>query len=267
MNRLAPITLFVGLGLLFVLANATYVVQQAQSAIVLQLGKPKRVIETPGLHLKAPFLENVVLFDQRILNLNMRDQEVLSTDQLRLVVDAFARFRIEDPQIAYQRVRSESGAADRLSIILESALRDELGSQTFNDMLTPERGASMQTILKKVDARARELGVKVVDVRIKRADLPTGQPLESAFERMRTERDQEARAIRADGIRQAEVIRATADSQAAKIYADSYNRDAQFYEFYRSLQAYRNSLRKEDTRLVISPRSEFLRAFESGGGR
>ncbi len=267
MNRLAPIFVFIGLALLFVAVNATFVVQQAQSAIVLQLGKPKRVIQVPGLHLKVPFFENVVFFDQRSLNLNMRDQEVLSTDQLRLVVDAFARFRIEDPQIAYQRVRSEAGAAERLSIILESTLRDELGSQTFNDMLTPERGTSMATILKKVDARASELGLRVIDVRIKRADLPTGQPLESAFERMRTERDQEARAIRADGIRQAEVIRGTADSQAAKIYADSYNRDAEFYKFYRSLQAYRNTLRKEDTRLVISPRSEFLRTFDSGGGR
>jgi modulator of FtsH protease HflC len=247
---------------LFLIGTSAFTVSQTQKALILRLGKPERVITEPGLQFKMPFIEDVTYFDNRILSLDMRQQEVLSTDQLRLVVDAFARFRIEDPLIAYQRVRSEDGARERLAGILESALRDELGKQRFAALLTPERGALMDLIQAKVNAEAKELGAKVVDVRIKRADLPAGNPLEAAFQRMRTAREQEARAIRADGIRQAEEIRAKADSEAARVYADAFNKDADFYSFFRSMQAYRASMTKGDTTVVMSPDSEFLRQFD-----
>lgn len=267
MSRNLALLLFVAFVGLFVATGAIYTVDQTRSAIVLELGKPQRVITEPGLHLKVPFVQNVVYFDNRMLDLDMREQEVQSTDQLRLVVDAFARFRIEDPLLAYQTVRSEQGAADKLSRILESRLRDELGKQPFSALLTPERGELMQLIQERINKDARALGAVVVDVRIKRADLPTGAPLEAAFERMRTAREQEARAIRADGVRQAEVIRAGADAETAKVYADSYNRDPEFYAFYRSMQAYRTSLSKDDTRAILSPNSEFLSQFSGRGAR
>ena len=262
MKPINPVVIVLAIVALFLAGNSFFYVDQTQKAIVVQLGKPQRIITDPGLAFKVPMIENVSYFDNRILSLDMRQQEVLSTDQLRLVVDAFARFRIEDPLQAFQRVRSEDGARDRLAGILESALRDELGKQRFSVLLSPDRGELMDSIQTRVNEEAQELGARIVDVRIKRADLPSGDPLEAAFERMRTAREQEARGIRADGIRQAEEIRAGADQEAAKIYADTYNQDPEFYKFYRSMQAYRTSMSKDDTSIVLSPDSEFLRQFQ-----
>lgn len=258
----------VALGILgFLGLNAVFTVDQTQSALILRLGKPREVVTEPGLAFKVPFIEDITYFDKRILNLDMRQQEVLSTDQLRLVVDAFARFRVEDPLVAYQRVGSgmistEDGLRQRLSGILESALRDELGTQRFDSLLSPDRGTLMDEIQTVVNAEAKELGARIVDVRIKRADLPMGEPLEAAFARMRSARQQEADAIRADGERQAQEIRAGADSQAAKIYADSFTKDPDFYSFFRAMQAYRTSMRGSDTTVVMSPDTEFLQQFQ-----
>jgi membrane protease subunit HflC len=187
---------------------------------------------------------------------------VLSTDQLRLVVDAYARFRITDPLRMYQTVRTEERAAEELSRILSSRLRNELGKQRFSALLSPERSELMESIQRAVNRSAHAYGAEIIDVRIKRADLPTGSPLEAAFERMRTARQQEALTIRAQGAKDAQIIRATADADAASIYARSYNKDPEFYAFYRAMQAYRTSFDAGNTRLVLSPDSEFMKEFE-----
>lgn len=243
-----------------VLTSAVFTVSETKQAIVLRLGKPQRIVRDPGLAFKVPLIENVILLEKRVLDLDMPQQEVLSTDQLRLVVDAFARFRIVDPLTTYRSVGSEEGAKRRLSGILASRLRDELGRQPFTALLSPERGEVMEVVQASVNREAKRFGAEIVDVRIKRADLPTGDPLNSAFERMRTARQQEARAIRAQGAKQAELIRAEADSEAAKIYADSFGKDPEFFAFYRSMQAYRQSLSNRDnTSIILSPDSEFLK--------
>lgn len=247
---------------LILLMSSLFVVDQTQQAIVLRLGKAERIIKTPGLAVKMPFIENVIFLEKRVLDLDMPQQEVLSTDQLRLVVDAFARFRIIDPLKTYQSVLSEEGVGQRLSGILASKLRDELGKLPFAALLSPERGQIMDLIQAQVNAEARKYGAEIVDVRIKRADLPAGDTLNSAFERMRTAREQEARSIRAQGAKQAELIRAQADSEAAKTYADSFGQDPKFFAFYRSMQAYKSSMSKDDTTVILSPRSEFLQPFE-----
>src|SRR3546814_821664 len=179
------------------------------------------------------------MIDKRVLDLDMAPQTVLSTDQLRLVVDAFARFRIVDPLRMYQTVGTEERVADQLSRILSSRLRNELGKQPFAALLSPERGVLMDQIQTSVNQAARRYGAEVVDVRIKRADLPAGTPLDSAFERMRTARRLEAASIRAQGYKQAQIIRADADAKAAGIYAESLGKDAEFYSFYRARSAER----------------------------
>jgi modulator of FtsH protease HflC len=262
MSRSIIFSLVAGFFGLILISSSFFTVSEVQQAIVLQLGQPKRIEKTPGLKLKIPFLENVVYMDKRVLDLDMPAQEVLSTDQLRLTVDAFARFKIVDPLKAATSVVNEDGARAALSGILASKLRDELGEQRFDRLLSPERGELMDLIQANVNKEAAAIGTQIVDVRIKRADLPAGDALSSAFERMKTAREQEARAIRANGQKAAQIIRADADSQAAKIYADSFGKDAQFFAFYRSMQAYRESMRKEDTTIVLSPDSEFLRQFE-----
>ncbi|MCH8684593.1 protease modulator HflC [Pedomonas mirosovicensis] len=261
-RSLISIVVLAVLGLI-VLTNSIFTVSETKQAIVLRLGKPQRIVREPGIAFKVPLIENVILLENRILDLDMPQQEVLSTDQLRLVVDAFARFRIVDPLTTYRSVGSEEGAKRRLSGILASRLRDELGRQPFTALLSPERGQVMEVVQSSVNREAKRFGAEIVDVRIKRADLPTGDPLNSAFERMRTARQQEARAIRAQGAKQAEIIRAEADAEAAKIYADSFGQDPEFFAFYRSMQAYRQSLsNRENTSIILSPDSEFLKELE-----
>jgi membrane protease subunit HflC len=192
---------------------------------------------------------------------------VLSTDQLRLVVDAFARFRIVDPLRMYQTVRSEDRVADELSRILGSRLRNELGRQTFATLLSPERGQLMDTIQEAVNREARRYGAEIVDVRIKRADLPPGDPLQSAFLRMQTARQQEAESIRAQGRKQAQIIRAEADAEASRVYAQSFGKDKDFYAFYRAMQAYRTTFNDGNASVILSPDNEFLREFQGVRGR
>jgi len=272
-----PFVWLVGAFVLMVLASATFFrVPETSQAIIVRLGKPNRIVNAydareafgqtgAGLVAKIPFIETVVFIDKRIMDLDVPQQTVLSTDQLRLVVDAFARFRVTDPLRMYQTVRTEAGVADALSRILGSRLRNELGKQPFTALLSPERGQLMDDIQARVNAEAGRYGAEVIDVRIKRADLPTGDPLESAFARMRTAREQEARNFRAQGAKQAQIMRANADAEAARIYANSFGKDADFYAFYRAMQAYQRTFNDGNANVVLSADNEFLREFKGRG--
>lgn len=274
-----PLVWLVGGFVLLVLISATFFrVPETSQAIVVRLGKPNRIVNAydarepfgqtgAGLVAKIPFIESVVFIDKRVMDLDMPQQTVLSTDQLRLVVDAFARFRIVDPLRMYQTVRTEDGVADALSRILGSRLRNELGKQPFTALLSPERGQLMEDIQNRVNTEARRYGAEIVDVRIKRADLPTGDPLESAFARMRTAREQEARNFRAQGAKQAQIIRANADAEAARIYANSFGKDADFYAFYRAMQSYQRTFGDGNANVVMSADNEFLREFKGRRGQ
>ena len=259
---------------LIVIAMSTlYTVHETQQVVVLRLGKPERIVNAfdykapfgssgAGLVAKVPFIENTIFVDKRVLSLDMEQQTVLTTDQLRLVVDAFAKFRITDPLRMVQTVGTEQNLNDALKRILASKMRNELGKQPFASLLSPERTAMMDDIQTTVNRQAKQYGAEIIDVRIKRADLPSGAPLESAFLRMRSARQQEAATIRAQGQKQAQLVRADADAQAASIYAGSFGKDPQFYAFYRAMQAYRTTFTDGSSTVVMSPNNEFLREFE-----
>ena len=263
---------------LILLSESLVRVPEDQQAIILRLGRPDRIVNsydanTPvgrsgaGLVAKIPFFETVIIVDRRIRSLDMPSQTVLSTDQLRLVVDAFARYRIVDPLKMYVTRGSEDAVATQLSNVLASRLRNELGKQPFAALLSPERGQLMENIQDSVNREARTVGAEIVDLRIKRADLPPGSPLDSAFARMRSAREQESTTIRAQGNKQAQLVRAEADSTAAKIYSDSFGQDPEFYAFYRAMQAYERSFGDGQASLVLSPDNEFLREFSGRAGR
>ncbi len=255
------------------LSMAVVRVPEDRQAILLQLGRPVATVNTyqpnqrfgetgAGLVLKNPLVQNAVFVDKRVMSLDIPPQTVLSTDQLRLVVDAYARFRIVDPVKMYQTVRTEERLQEELARIFSSRIRNELGKQRFDAMLSPERGQSMESIQQAVNRSALAYGAEIIDVRIKRADLPPGSPLEAAFERMRTARQQEALTIRAQGAKNAQIIRAEADAQAARVYAESFGKDPQFYAFYRSMEAYRKSFANGNSNVVLSPNNEFLQEFQ-----
>ena len=255
------------------LSMAVVRVPEDRQAILLQLGRPVATVNTyqpnqpfgetgAGLVLKNPIVQNAVFVDKRVMSLDIPPQTVLSTDQLRLVVDAYARFRIVDPVKMYQTVRNEERLQEELARIFSSRIRNELGKQRFDAMLSPERGQSMESIQQAVNRSALAYGAEIIDVRIKRADLPPGTPLEAAFERMRTARQQEALTIRAQGAKNAQIIRAEADAQAARVYAESFGKDPQFYAFYRSMEAYRKSFANGNSNVVLSPSNEFLQEFQ-----
>ncbi|MCW5725702.1 MAG: protease modulator HflC [Maricaulaceae bacterium] len=277
----------------FVGLNSMFRVSEIEQAVVLRLGEPVRVINqqghsNPGLHFKLPFIENVLFFDKRNLDFELASEEIQSDDQERLVVDAFLRYRIVDPLIFYQRLRNEDGARGRLGPILESSLRGVIGSIPSRDVISGQRAALMVRIRQAVDTQVNEqgLGIEVIDVRIRRADLPQ-QIASRVFQRMSSERrqraeqiraegEQRAREIRADADRQATVIRAEARAEAERIrgegdgrrnaiYAAAYGRDAEFFSFYRSMTAYEEALRA-GTPIVIPPDSEFFRYFRSERG-
>jgi modulator of FtsH protease HflC len=260
-----------------VLAMASlYTVPETKQAVVLRLGKPQRIVNEydvkaplgesgAGLAMKVPFIEDVRFVDKRVLDLDIDAQTVLSTDQLRLVVDAFARFRIVNPQRMVQTVGTEENAADALKRILASKLRNELGKQPFAALLSPERGQVMDEIQASVNGQAKQYGAEIIDVRIKRADLPSGATLDAAYARMASARAQEAANIRAQGQKQAQVVQAEADAQAARIYADSFGKDPEFYAFYRAMQAYRTTFDDGTATVVLGPNNEFMREFEGKG--
>ena len=260
------------------LSSVFTVVPETKQALIVRLGDPSRVVNAyhkgeifgrtgAGLVARIPFVESIVWVDKRVLSFDMQRQSVLSTDQLRLEVDAFARYRIVDPLQMYVSAGSEARVGEALRPILGSALRNELGKRPFAALLSPERSQVMDNIQTGLARVARQYGAEIVDVRIKRADLPDGTPLESAFQRMRTARQQEALTIRAQGMQQAQVIRADADASAARIYADAFNKDASFYDFYRAMQSYRRTFGVDGqetpgtSAVVLSPDNDYLREF------
>jgi membrane protease subunit HflC len=275
-NPIAWAVLMVALVIAF--ASIFAVVPETKQALIVRLGKPDRVINGykanqefgrtgAGLIARVPFLEQIVWIDKRVLDFDMERQSVLSTDQLRLEVDAYARYRIVNPLQMYISAGSERRVGEALRPILGSALRNELGKRPFAALLSPERGQLMDNIQTGLARVARQYGAEIVDVRIKRADLPAGTPLDSAFERMRTARQQQALTIRAQGAKQAQIIRADADALAAKVYADSFGKDPQFYDFYRAMQSYRVSFGTDGmeapgaSSVILSPDNEYLREF------
>ena len=277
--RRSPI-LFAGIALVLVaiLLSSVAIVPETRQALVLRFGQPVRIVNPydpreafgqtgAGLVARVPVMEQLVWVDKRVLNFDMARQAVLSTDQLRLEVDAFARYRIVNPVRMYVTAHSERRVADALKPILGSALRNELGKRPFAALLTPERDVVMDNIRLALARVAAQYGAEIVDVRIKRADLPDGTPLESAFNRMRTARQQEARSIEAEGRRQAQVVMGQADADAAKIYSASFGKDPVFYDFYRAMQSYRITFGTDDTQprggasIILSPDNDYLRQF------
>jgi modulator of FtsH protease HflC len=262
------------IALVIAVLSSVVIVPETEQAVVVRVGEPVRVInrfrpgtdfgETgAGLSLRVPFFERLVRIDKRMQTVDMERQQVLSTEQLRLEVDAYARFRIIDPVRMVRTAGSPERVKEQLQPILTSVLRQELGKRTFQSLLTAERGAAMRQIRDGLDREAREYGAQVVDVRIKRADLPEGA-LESAFARMKAAREQEATTIRAQGQKTAQIVRAEAEAQAARTYAESFGKDPQFYDFYRAMQSYDTTFSSKDgsTTILLSPDNEYLRQFQ-----
>jgi membrane protease subunit HflC len=250
------------------------VVPETEQAVIIRTGDPIEVVNKfkpnqpygktgAGIWWRIPLVDQVVYVDKRVRSIDMQPQQVLSTDQLRLNVDAFARYRIIDPVKMVETAGTVDNVDSQLSPILSSVVRQELGRRSFASLLTAERGTTMQNIRKLLDTQAREYGAQVIDVRIKRADLPDGTPLESAFNRMKTAREQEAATIRAQGQKNAQIIRADADAQAAKIYAEAYNQDPKFYDFYRAMQSYETTFVQGNgsSQVILSPDNEYLKQF------
>jgi membrane protease subunit HflC len=253
------------------------IVPETQQVVVIRTGEPVRVVnryrpnvpfgETgAGISMRIPVLETVQFVDKRVLDLDMERQQVLSSDQQRLQVDAYARFRIIDPIAMVENAGTEENLRTQLAPILTSVLRQELGRRSFANLLTAERGDAMSNIRTQLDRQARQYGAQVIDVRIKRADLPDGTPLQAAFTRMETDREQEAASIRAAGQRDAQIIRAEAEAQAANTYASAYGKDPDFYDFYRAMQSYRRTFEmgEGESNIILSPDNDYLRQFRGG---
>lgn len=272
-----------GLFILVVLLGSFPIVPETKQAVVVRFGKPVRILNEyepgrpiggagAGISYRIPFAEQLVWIDKRVLDVDMQTQQVLSTDQRRLQVDAFARYRIVNPLLMYIRARTEEQLKEQLRPILGSEVRNELGKIEFAALLSPERQGIMDNVKQSLNTIAAQYGVQIVDVRIKRTDLPDGAPLESAYDSMRTAREQEARSIRAQGMKQAQIIQAQADAEAAKTYAASFGKDPDFYNFYRAMQSYRSTFVGEGgkqpapTTVVLSPQNDYLKEF-SGGSR
>ena len=259
--------------LALLLLSSVYVVNEEDQAVVIRTGEPVRTVNTPegdsnaGLYLRIPIVERVQMIEKRVLDLEMTDEEVLSNDQQRLLVNAYARFRIVDPVRMVERAGSTDGVRTALEPILNSVLRQELGRRTFAAMLTAERGTALDNVQANLDRQARQYGAEVIDVQIKRTDLPDGAPLQSAFARMESDREREARTIRAQGERDARIIRAEADAEAASIYASAFGKDADFYDFYRAMQSYDSTFREgaAESSIILSPDNEYLRRFRNPG--
>jgi membrane protease subunit HflC len=271
-----------------VLYSSMFTVHETEQVLVLQLGKFQRVIKQPGLHFKMPFVQNIVSYERRVLEADPPKEQVILSDQKRLDVDAYVRYRIADPLKFFQSVTDERLAASRLGNVVNSTLRRVLGNVTLLTVLSGERAKVMSDIRIAVNEVAHPLGIEIIDVRLRRADLPE-QAAQAVFARMRSEREQEAREARAQGFEKAQRIRAGADREKTvllaeaekeseitrgagdklsyRISAQAYSQDPEFYGFYRSMQAYRNALRGEDTTMVLSPDSEFFRYFGTFGKR
>ena len=268
----------VGVILLGIVLSSFPIVPETKQAVIVRFGKPVAVLNQyqpgrpigaagAGISWRIPFVDQLVWIDKRVQDVDMQRQQVLSTDQRRLEVDAFARYRIVDPLLMYIRAGTEQQLTEQLRPILGSEVRNELGRIEFASLLTPERQGIMEDVRTSLNKIARQYGVEVLDVRIKRTDLPDGAPLSAAFDRMRTAREQEARSIRAQGAKQAQIIQAEADAQAARTYAASFGKDPQFYDFYRAMQSYRSTFVGDakdpvaPTTMVLSPQNDYLKEF------
>jgi len=282
--KVRKILLPIVLAILVIGFFSVFVVKEINQAIVLQFGDPKRIITTPGLQVKIPFIQNVVYLDRRILSLDPPPEEVIASDQKRLIVDAFARFKITDPLKFYISVGDERVARSRLATIINSRLRSVLGKQSLATLLSEDRTKQMAIIQEGVNNEAGKFGIKIIDVRIKRADLPQANS-DAIYRRMQTEREREAKEFRAKGAEMAVTITSTADKEVTvilanakkqseimkgegdglrnKIFADAFGRDPKFFAFYRAMQAYETALIGGDTSLILSPDSEFFKFFGS----
>ena len=262
---------------LIALASSIVIVPETHQAVKIRTGEPVSVINRynpdqpygqtgAGVWFRIPLVERIQMVDRRILDLDMEGETVLSNDQQRLEVNAYARFRIFDPVLFVERAGSEELLRAQLEPILTSVLRQELGRRTFASLLTPERGNAMVNIRDQLDEQARQYGAQVLDVRIKRADLPQGTPLQAAFTRMQSDRQEEAGTIRARGARDAQIIRAEADANAARIYADAFNKDPEFYDFYRAMQSYRQTFMtgSGNSSIIMDESNDYLRQFRGG---
>ena len=276
--------------IIIALAIITYLslftVKEINQAIVLQFGNPKKVITTAGLQWKIPFVQNVVFLDRRILSLDPAPEEVIASDQKRLIVDAYSRFKIIDPLKFYISVGNEMVARSRLATIINSRLRNVLGKQSLATLLSEERGRQMAIIREGVNEEAKKFGIEIIDVRIKRADLPQANS-EAIYKRMQTEREREAKEFRARGAEMAVTITSTADKEVTvilanadkqseimkgegdgirnKIFADAFGQDPDFFSFYRAMQAYEKALIGGETTMILSPDSDFFKYFGSTG--
>ena len=268
--------------------SALFTVYQTRIALVVRLGQPVRVITEPGLNFKVPLIDSVIYVDKRILDLENQAQEVIASDQKRLVVDAFARYRIKDALLFYQSVGSIEGANSRLSTLLNAALRRVLGEATLTHVVRDDRAALMARVREQLDREAAQFGITVVDVRIRRADLPA-ENSQAVYDRMKSERKREATEFRAQGSQRAQEIRARADRDAIvivaeaqskgdqmrgegeaernRIFAEAFGKDPDFFAFYRSMQAYEQGLKHSDTRMVLKPDSDFFRYFADPAGK
>ena len=277
--------------LLFVIFSALFVVKQTEQALVLQFGDPIRVIKKPGLKIKIPLIQNAVFYDTRILDFDAEVEEVILSDQKRLLVDAFIRYKIIDPLKFYQSVGNENGFKARVGGILSGSLRRVLGSDPLEVVLSVNRSELMEKIQSELDKESANFGVKMIDVRIKRADLPKANS-EAIYGRMRAEREKEARQFRAEGSEESQIIKSKAnkertviiaesnkksqtikgegDGQSVRIYAEAFNKDKEFFAFYRSMEAYKKAFSKDgedDPTLILSPDSDFFKYFDSKSGK
>jgi len=279
---LLPIILVAG----FAVYLSLFVVKEINQAIVLQFGDPKRIIAQPGLQVKIPFIQNVVFIDRRILSLDPAPEEVIASDQKRLIVDAYARFKIVDPLKFYISVGDERVARSRLATIINSRLRGVLGKQSLATLLSEDRSKQMDIIQNDVNTEAQNFGIEIIDVRIKRADLPQANS-EAIYKRMQTEREREAKEFRAKGAeiavtitstadkevtvllanakKQSEIMKGEGDGQRNKIFAEAFGKDPEFFAFYRAMIAYEKALIGGDTSLILSPDSDFFKFFGDTG--
>ena len=288
MDRRLLIAIAVGLVVAGILAmSALFIVDQTQQALVLQFGQPRRVIRDPGLWAKRPFLEDVILYDNRLLDFEPPPEEVIVSDQKRLVVDTYTRYRITDPLLFYQTVNSEAAVRARPNAMVSGSLRRVLGNVTLAALLSEQRPAIMHQIRDEVAAQGKGFGIDVVDVRIRRADLPE-ENSQAVYARMVSERQQQAAQYRGEGAEAAQTVRANADrertvilaeaqrdaqkvrgdgdAQSIRVYADAFGQDKEFFAFYRSMQASRDALNGRTTSFVLTPDTGFFRFFENSGG-
>ena len=289
MSSLRLFTYIFGIVLIFFTYSSFFTVDQTKQAIVLQFGEPKRVVNKPGLNFKIPFIQEVAFFEKRVLSLVSSDsEEVILSDQKRLEVDTYSRFKIIDPLLFYQTVRNELGARQRLESIIDSSVRRVLGKLKLISILSDARQKIIEDIGVEVNEIVKRLGMEIIDVRIRRADYPEATS-QNIFNRMRSEREQEAKEFRAQGAEEAQKIRANAEKQktvllaeaerkaeairgdgdglAIKIYSDAFGRDPKFYKFYRSMQAYEKTFVDKDTTMILSPESEFFSFFGDKKGK